>query len=325
YNALNLSSGIEQLGGMPWHLPVCFLAAWTLVTICLIKGIKSMGKVVYVTATLPYILLTIILIRAIFLPGAIDGILFYLTPDFSKLREPQVWIEAALQVFYSLCPCWGQLITMASYNKFHNNCYRDSVILTCISEGTSIYGGFVVFAVIGYMAHNANLPIATVVKSGPGLGFVVYPEALSTLPLPNLWSVLFFLMLLSVALDSEFACVEVVVAAITNHFRVLRKRQVLVVVTVCLVYFLLGLIFCTQAGIYFYQLFDWYVAVSIPVFGLIECLIFGWIYGAERFSRDIEMMIGRGVPVFVRICWCFVNPIVLLVSLFSFVTPSQAT
>ncbi|OWF53686.1 sodium- and chloride-dependent glycine transporter 1-like isoform X2 [Mizuhopecten yessoensis] len=87
----------------------------------------------------------------------------------------------------------------------------------------------------------------------------------------------------------------------------------LVTVCACAFYFFLGLVFCTQAGIYVYQLLDWYVSVAIPVFGLIECLVFGWIYGAERFSRDIEMMLGRGVPVFVRICWCFVTPVVLLI------------
>ncbi|XP_033756245.1 sodium- and chloride-dependent glycine transporter 2-like [Pecten maximus] len=326
YKVLEMSSGIDVLGHIPWHLAVCFLAGWTLVTLCLVKGVKSMGKVVYVTATLPYILLTVILIRASFLPGAMDGILFFLTPDFEKLKEPQVWVEAALQVFYSLCPAWGQLIIIASYNKFHNNCYRDSILLTILGEGTSIYGGFVVFAVIGYMAHDANLPISTVVKSGPGLCFVVYPEALAKLPLPNVWSVMFFLMLLSVALDSQFACAEMIIAAITNHFRVLRKRQLLVNVCVCMTCFLFGLFFCTQAGIYVYQLLDWYVAVSLPVLGFIECMIFGWIYGAERFSRDVYMMLGRGIPVFVRICWCFVNPIVLLVLfVFTFVSYKPPT
>ncbi|XP_060068612.1 sodium- and chloride-dependent glycine transporter 2-like [Ylistrum balloti] len=326
YRTLEISKGIDVLGHIPWHLAVCFLAAWTLVTLCLIKGVKSMGKVVYLTATLPYVLLTVILIRASFLPGATDGMLFLLSPDFEKLGQPQVWVEAALQVFYSLCPAWGQLMTMASYNTFHNNCYRDSIILTILGEGTSIYGGFVVFAVIGYMAHDANLPIATVVKSGPGLGFAVYPEALAKLPLPNLWAVLFFLMLLCVALDSQFACVEMVIAAAMNHFQSLRKKQLVMTICVSMALFLLGLFFCTQAGIYVYQILDWYVAVSLPILGFIECIIFGWIYGAERFSKDVNMMLGRQIPVFVRICWCFINPIVLLVLfVFTFVSYEPPT
>jgi solute carrier family 6 amino acid transporter-like protein 5/7/9/14 len=68
---------------------------------------------------------------------------------------------------------------------------------------TSLYGGFAVFAVVGYMAHETGLPVEDVIKSGPGLAFIVYPEALSKLPLPQLWSVLFFLMLTTLAIGTQ--------------------------------------------------------------------------------------------------------------------------
>ena len=87
-------------------------------------GVQSSGKVVYVTATAPYVFLIILFFRGITLPGALNGIKYYIVPDFSKLLEFRVWTEANLQIFYSLGPAWGGIITMASYNKFHNNCYR---------------------------------------------------------------------------------------------------------------------------------------------------------------------------------------------------------
>ncbi|KAJ8317812.1 hypothetical protein KUTeg_004636, partial [Tegillarca granosa] len=126
---LQMSSGIDDIGTLPWHLPVCFLTAWIMICLCLIKGVRSIGKVVYVTATMPYIILAVLFIRGVTLPGGVDGIIYYLKPNFTRLLDKQVWLEAALQVFYSLGPCWGGLITMSSYNK-------DAISLTFISEGT---------------------------------------------------------------------------------------------------------------------------------------------------------------------------------------------
>ncbi|XP_060071373.1 sodium- and chloride-dependent glycine transporter 2-like [Ylistrum balloti] len=313
YKVLNMSSGLEVIGRIPWHLAVCFFAAWILVYLCLIKGVKSIGKVVYVTATLPYILLTVILVRGLTLPGAVDGVLFYLTPDFSRLTDMQVWIEAALQVFYSLGPAWGPMITMASYNKFNNNCYRDAIVLTFMSEGTSIYAGLVVFSVLGFMANKASLPISEIAKSGPGLGFIAYPEALAQLPFPNLWAALFFIMLLTVGLDSQFVHIEAVCTAFTDTFPALRRKRMIFTAILCALWCLFGLLICTQGGIYIFQMVDWYVAsISLPLFGLLEAVVIGWFYGAENFSRDIRLMLNRGVPVFMRVCWCFVTPAVLL-------------
>ncbi|XP_056016857.1 sodium- and chloride-dependent betaine transporter-like [Ostrea edulis] len=313
---LGLSDGLHDINYLNWRLTLCFLATWVIVCLCLIKGVKSLGKVVYVTATLPYILLAVILIKGLTLPGALEGVIFYIRPDFHKLASVQVWLEAGLQVFYSLGPCWGCLYTMSSYNKFNNNCYKDTIILVIISEFTSIFGGFAIFTIIGYMAHTTGTPIEKVVQGGPGLAYLVYPEGLSQLPFPNVWAFLFFVMLFTVGLDTEFATLETCLTAICDNFPRLRRYKALTTVLSCCVFFLAGLIMCSDAGLYIFQLSDWYAtAFATPLFGLLEAILFGWIYGAENLSRDIELMLGRRVPVYMRILWCIVTPALLMIML----------
>lgn len=105
-------------------MAVCLLAVFIMVYFALWKGPQSSGKIVWVTATAPYIILSILLIRGLLLPGAKNGLYYYVTPDFEKLKDPAVWSAAATQIFFSLGPGFGVLLALSSYNDFNNNCYR---------------------------------------------------------------------------------------------------------------------------------------------------------------------------------------------------------
>ncbi|TNN42829.1 Sodium- and chloride-dependent neutral and basic amino acid transporter B(0+) [Liparis tanakae] len=131
---LQRSSGLDETGPVVWHLALCLLLSSIIVAAALIRGIKSSGKVVYFTATFPYVVILILLIR-----------------------------------------------------------------------GTSVLAGFAIFSILGHMAHIYKMPVGEVVKEGFGLAFIAYPDALSKLPISPLWSILFFFMLLTVGLDSQFA------------------------------------------------------------------------------------------------------------------------
>lgn len=118
---MDLSDGVDNLGGLKWELALCLLGAWVIVFLCLCKGVKSSGKVVYFTALFPYAVLVILFIRGMTLDGMKEGIIFYLTPDWDKLKKAKVWNDAANQIFFSLSASWGGLITLSSYNRFRNN------------------------------------------------------------------------------------------------------------------------------------------------------------------------------------------------------------
>ncbi|KAL8568605.1 hypothetical protein ACOMHN_006271 [Nucella lapillus] len=188
HNVLQVSSGFGEMGHVVWYIALSLGVSSIFLFLGMIKGIKSSGKVVYVTATAPYILLTVLLIRGATLPGAVDGIIFYLRPDFSRLTDVSVWVEAALQVFWSLGPCWGSIIAMASYNQFTNNCMRDSIFLTLACEGTSIYAGFAIFSVLGYMARESGVPVDKVVSSGGSCVVVCFFGSLLVPLFVHMWT-----------------------------------------------------------------------------------------------------------------------------------------
>uniref|UniRef100_A0A8W8I3D4 Transporter n=1 Tax=Magallana gigas TaxID=29159 RepID=A0A8W8I3D4_MAGGI len=240
------SSGYDDLGGVRWQLALCYLLAFICVILALSKSIKTSGKVVYFTATFPYIVLVILFIRGLMLEGMEEGIRFYITPDLNRLSDAQVWKDAAVQIFFSLSASWGGLIALASYNKFHNDLLRDTLIVTFGNCLTSVFAGFVIFSYLGYLSTYMGLPVDEVAKSGPSLTFVVYPFAVTKMPISPLWAILFFVMLITLGVDSEFVLVETVITSLMDRFPKLRKYKLFTVMTCCLLFFLLGLTLTTD-------------------------------------------------------------------------------
>jgi len=325
---LQVSDGIEEIGKIRWELALALLGAWIIVYLCVWKGIKSSGKIVYFTATFPYLMLTILLIRGVTLPGALDGIIYYLNPNFARLLDSDVWMDAGTQIFFSYAVALGSTVALGSYNKYHHNCYKDCIILSCINSGTSVYAGFVIFSVLGFMAHELDLPIDEVAESGPGLIFIVYPKALAQMPGAQFWSIAFFFMILLIGLDSQFVQTEGLVTAIVdlypNVFRWKYAREVFSA-AICIVTFFVGLVLVTNGGIYVFQLFDYYSASGITLlwFCFFECVTISWIYGVDRFYDNIADMIGHPINPWLKFCWKYITPLMCAaLFIFSVVTHS---
>ncbi|XP_013789084.1 sodium- and chloride-dependent glycine transporter 1-like [Limulus polyphemus] len=323
---LGISNSWEEFGELRWQLVLCLLLAWIIVGLCLIKGVQSSGKVVYFTALFPYVVLIILLVRGATLDGAADGIYFYIVPKWEKLLEAQVWGDAAVQIFYSLGPGFGGLLTLASYNRFNNNCYRDAVIIAMANCSTSVFAGFVIFSILGFMAFTLNVPVEEVIESGQGLAFIAYPEAVTKMPVSPLWAFLFFFMLITLGLDSQFTMCETLVTAVQDQWPNLRKYKHWVVIGTCLVCFVIGLPMCAEGGVYLFTLIDSYAAGwSILVLGLLECIIISWVYGINRYCDDIAQMIGFKPNIYWRVSWTVTTPLIMLgILIFSWVTYTPA-
>ncbi|KAJ3597854.1 hypothetical protein NHX12_001370 [Muraenolepis orangiensis] len=242
----------------------------------------------------------------------------------------KVWIEAATQICFSLGIGFGVLIAFSSYNKFSNNCYRDAIITSSINSLTSFFSGFVVFSFLGYMSHKHNVALDKVVRDGAGLVFVIYPEAIATLPGSSIWAVIFFIMLLTLGIDSAMGGMESVITGLTDEFKCLRKHRELFTLFIVVSTFLISLFCVTNGGMYVFKLLDHYAAGTSILFGvLIEAIGIAWFYGVDRFSDDIEEMIGHRPGLYWRLCWKFVSPCFLLfmvvVSFATFNPPSYGS
>ncbi|KAL7853845.1 hypothetical protein AOLI_G00206890 [Acnodon oligacanthus] len=166
HRVLAISTGIEVLGNVNWEILLCLLATWIICYFCIWKGVKSTGKAVYFTAVFPYVMMLILLIRSLTLPGAMYGVKYYLYPQPSRLADPQVWIDAAMQIFFSYSLGAGSLTVLGSYNPYKNNCYRQSIWLCVVNSCTSFIAGFVVFSVLGFMAQQLGADVEDVADSG---------------------------------------------------------------------------------------------------------------------------------------------------------------
>ncbi|XP_071524094.1 sodium-dependent dopamine transporter-like [Panulirus ornatus] len=317
---MDKSGGFDDLGPPQPSLVICGLITYIILYLSLFKGVKSSGKVVWVTATMPYVILTLLLIRGAMLPGAADGLLYYIRPSISALSKPKVWYEAAVQVFFSVGAGFGVHLSYASYNNFNNNCYRDCLITSLVNAFTSFYSGLVIFTYLGYMAYKQKTLISTVATDGPGLVFQVYPEAVATLPGPQVWSCLFFLMLITLGLDSGMGGLECVITGMLDELRQTfgRKtirREVFTAFVVASSFLVSITNFC-QGGMYVFHWLDNYAAgISLLCSALFEAIAVSWFYGLRRFSADIQHMLGFRPRLYWRVCWKFVAPLFILITI----------
>ncbi|XP_036379759.1 sodium- and chloride-dependent GABA transporter 2-like [Megalops cyprinoides] len=316
---LSISGGIGEVGHVRWELALCLMAVWATCYFCIWKGVKSTGKAVYFTATFPYLMLLVLLVRGLTLPGAFQGIVFYLYPEPARLADPQVWLEAGAQIFFSYSVGAGGLTVLGSYNTYNNNCYKDCW-LCLLNSGTSFVAGFAVFSVLGFMAHELGVPIEKVAESGPGLAFIAYPQATSMMPFPQIWASCFFIMIILLGLDTQFVSAEVVITSVSDLFPALLRRvggREIFLLFFCVFCFLTGLLMVTEGGMYAFQLVDYYGSngvclVSIAIF---ESLTVGWVFGPENLYDVIEDMAGVRPNALFKFCWRYLTPLVSLGSL----------
>ncbi|CRL07421.1 CLUMA_CG020394, isoform A [Clunio marinus] len=299
--------------GVPnWQLCACLIVTWTIISCILIKGIKSSGKASYILASFPYFVMIILLIRALTLEGAMDGIKYLFTPQWDKILEANVWYAAITQVFYSLAVCFGSIIMYSSYNRFNQNIYRDVNTITILDTCTSLLAGLIIFGILGHLAFVMKVDISEVTKSNIALAFMAYPETISKIDLfPQFFSAVFFVMLFILGMGSNIGMCGCIITVVRDKFPQIPCWKV--VLTIAGIGIAIGSLYTTPYGQYLINFLDFYGASFVAlILSIVELLTVSWIYGVDRFCGDIEFMLKRKTGLYWRICWAFITPFMMI-------------
>ncbi len=309
-NVLQRTGSPSELGSISIVLVIALSLVWITLFFCVFRGIKSVGRIVWVSMPLSLILLLVLFFRAITLEGALNGISYYLRPNFSLLLSLDLWVAAVSQVFFSLSLGFGVMIAYASFNSPKQSITRNAFALALASTGLSLLAGFVVFGVLGHMAFVQNIPIEEVATSGPSLAFIVFAHAFGLFPLAWLFSFLFFLTLFVLGIDTAFSLLESITTVVKDSWRKISTSVAAFVV--CGLGLLSGLLFITGAGFYLLDIVDHYaISYILLIIGLMQCIAVGWVYGAENLRLYINSVSKMKIGIWWDICIKWVAPLSL--------------
>ncbi|KAG7162061.1 sodium-dependent nutrient amino acid transporter 1-like [Homarus americanus] len=321
---LHRTDNIDEGIGVPdWRQALCLLLSWSILFVTLIRGVQSSGKVAYFTALFPYLVLLTLLARGASLPGAAAGVLYFIKPQWRKLLDPNVWYAAVTQSFFSLSVGFGSVITFSSYNDFKHNIYRDAWIISLVDTLTSMLAGVTIFSILGSLAHELGTDVKDVVRGGSGLAFISYPEALGKFDwAPQVFAVLFFLMMFTLGLGTASALTGNIITIICDQFPSWRKAYV--TLGICIISFLVGLVYVTPGGQWILDLVDYFGGgFVIYVLVIIETIAVHYIYGVNNFLHDVKFMLGKDLGIYWRFCWSFFIPFSLAAILIYILTDLQ--
>ncbi|WP_080875122.1 sodium-dependent transporter [Oceanobacillus timonensis] len=274
---LQLAEIPGQIGGLVPGVLIPLIIVWVLVLGILFRGVKKgieMANRIFIPLLL--ILFLIIVIRAVTLPGALDGLNAFFTPDFSQILSPGVWIAAYGQIFFSLSIAFAIMITYSSYLPKKSDITNNAFIVGFGNSGFELLAGIGVFGILGFMASSAGVSIEEVVAGGVGLAFVVFPAIINELPAFNgLFGALFFISLTLAGITSLMSITEAYVAALVDKFKITRAKAVLIGGGLAA---LVSLLYASRGGMYFLDNVDYFInQFGVAMIGLVEVVLIAWI------------------------------------------------
>ncbi len=283
---LGLTGGPGEWGGYQGAIIAALVFSWIAIYWFIYEGPERLGKLVKWTVIIPWCLLVILFIRGITLPGAVEGLNFYLTPNFSALADGEVWFAAISQIAFTLSLGMSIMFAYGSYNPSDEDINNNAIITSLANCGTSFFAGFAVFSALGFLALQLNQPIEKVAGGGVGLAFQTFPIAISMMPFAGqVVGIIFFACLWVLGIDSAFSLAEAVATPISDRWGVSTKKAAL---SVAVAGFVIGvIIFSPGSGLYWLDMVDRAVSFhGLLIAGLLQILIIGWVYGADRLRRE---------------------------------------
>lgn len=264
-------------GSFVWAVMIPLVLMW-LVTLGVLGAgvVKGVQRANVITLPLLIVGFLILVIRALFLDGAIDGLVTFFTPDFAALANPSVWIAAYSQIFFSLSIAFGIMITYASYRKRRSNMTAPGLVVAFGNSSFEILAGIGVFATLGFFAFQQGTTIDQLEGlTGVGLAFMTFPAIVSQMPGGEFFGALFFGSLTLAGLISLISVLEVIFAAVADKFGWSRVKTVWGVGGIIAI--LSILLFGTTSGLFTLDTIDkWANNIGIVSSAVVMTLFLMW-------------------------------------------------
>ena len=286
---LHISSGPEVLGAPVGALVGCLAIVWAVIFLVTFKGIKVIGPVSKYVMITAWTFLVILVIRGLTLPGAAQGLNFYLAPDFSGLGNMEVWFAAFSQIAFTLSLGMAGMYAYGSFIAKKGDISNNAFITSFGNCATSFFAGFAVFSIVGFIMQSLSIPVGEVAAKSVGLAFITWPVAISMLPGANsFFGIIFFLCLFLLGLSSAyFLAYGGVISPLMDKFGISRIKATTIV---CVIAFLIGIIFTTEGGIYWGpDILDRAVSFyGLLLTGALACIVIGWGFPASKLRKYVN-------------------------------------
>jgi NSS family neurotransmitter:Na+ symporter len=291
---LQVSDSPFALNGIRWPVLATAAGAWGICwLICYREVSHGIEKASIIFMPLLVVLTAVLVGWSLQLDGAMEAVKkYYLSCDWSKIslltRSGQkVWVAAFGQIFFTLSLGFGIMITYASYLPRKTDIVGNALATCVLNCLYSFLTGFAVFATIGFMAEAKGLPFSEAIAGGPGLAFVVYPEAINQLPAGNrIFGALFFLVLIVAGISSMISLTEAFSCSIGDKFNLSRRRSTSLI---CGIGLLGSVVFTTRAGLLILDIVDHFINnYALLLGGVLECLLVGWLLRSQVMRRHVN-------------------------------------
>lgn len=302
-------------------VPVLFFGlviVWAITMFILYGGVKKgveLSNKIFIP--LLVVLFTIMVIQAVRLPGATEGLNAFFTPNWEAMANYKVWLAAFGHIFFSLSIGFGIMLTYASYLKVKTNLTGSGVVVALANSSFEILAGIGIFAALGFMAHSAGVPVNEVVSGGIGLAFIAFPKIISSLGAGgDLFGFLFFSSLAVAGITSMVSILEVPIASFQDKLGWSRKKAVTIVAGGSAI--VSTLIFSTKSAITFVDIIDYFANnIGIVLGGLLSIVLVTWFRRPllaqlkDHINQYSSIKLGKGWDFLLTV----VTPLSLLVAL----------
>ncbi len=302
-------------------VPVLFyglVIVWAITMFILYGGVKKgveLSNKIFIP--LLVVLFTIMVIQAVRLPGATEGLNAFFTPNWEAMANYKVWLAAFGHIFFSLSIGFGIMLTYASYLKVKTNLTGSGVVVALANSSFEILAGIGIFAALGFMAHSAGVPVNEVVSGGIGLAFIAFPKIISSLGAGgDLFGFLFFSSLAVAGITSMVSILEVPIASFQDKLGWSRKKAVTIVAGGSAI--VSTLIFSTKSAITFVDIIDYFANnIGIVLGGLLSIVLVTWFRRPllaqlkDHINQYSSIKLGKGWDFLLTV----VTPLSLLVAL----------